>query len=165
MGMRGRDEHHKYRFGDFTLTFTSEGHEYVEFMQERGTKTRSGEGEAHQQRAFKPKMFATPACPDRCPVKLFKTFISHSPEGMNLPESPYYLSVYQKLNEHSKWYKCQPLGIHQINGFMKTLSEIADCQDEKPTTQQERQQCKNYAILAFPTVLSFRFLVTEMFTV
>ena len=84
MAMCGRDEHHRYRFGDFTLKFTSEGHEYVAFLQERGTKTRSGEGEAHQQRAFKPKTFATPACPDRCPVKLFKTFISHRPEGMNL---------------------------------------------------------------------------------
>ena len=131
MGMRGRDEHHKYRFGDFTLKFSSEGHEYVEFTQERGTKTRSGEGEAHQQRAFKPKMFATPACPDRCPVKLFKTFISHRPEGMNLPESPFYLAVNQKLNEHSKWYKCQPLGIHQINGFMKTLSEVAELPGRK----------------------------------
>ena len=54
MGMRGRDEHHRYRFGDFTLKFTSEGQEYVEFSQERGTKTRTGEDEAHQQRAFKP---------------------------------------------------------------------------------------------------------------
>ena len=32
-----------------TLKFTSEGHEYVEFSQVRGTKTTSGEGEAHQQ--------------------------------------------------------------------------------------------------------------------
>ena len=76
-------------------------------------------------------MFATPVCPDRCPVKLFKTFISHRPEGMNLPESPFYSAVNQKLNEHSKLYKCQPLGVHHINGFMKTLSEIAELPGRK----------------------------------
>ena len=127
-GLRGRDEHYGYCIGDFTLKFTSEGNE---FSQERDTKTRSGEGEAHQQGAFKPKMFSTPACPDRCPLKLFKTFISHRPEGANLPESLFHLAVNHKLNEHSKWCKCQPLGIHQINGFMKTLSEIAELPGRK----------------------------------
>ena len=37
----------------------------------------------------------------------------------------------QKLNQHSKWYKCQPLRIHQINGFMKTLAEIAELPGRK----------------------------------
>ena len=62
---------------------------------------------------------------------------------MNLPESPFYLAVNKKLNERSKWYKCQPLGIHQINGFMKTLSEIAElpgrktCHSARKTTVQK----------------------------
>ena len=45
MGTRGRDEHHKLRFGDFTVKSTTDGHEYVEFSAEQGTKTRSGETE------------------------------------------------------------------------------------------------------------------------
>jgi len=34
MGTRGRDEHHKLRFGDFTVKSTTDGHEYVEFSAE-----------------------------------------------------------------------------------------------------------------------------------
>ena len=34
MGTQGWDEHHKLRFGDFTVKSTTDGHEYVEFSTE-----------------------------------------------------------------------------------------------------------------------------------
>ena len=42
---RGCGEHHKFRFGDLSVKTNSEGLEYVEFLAERGTKTRTGETE------------------------------------------------------------------------------------------------------------------------
>ena len=78
MGTRGRDEHHKLWFGDFTINSTTDGHEYIEFNKERGTKARTGETEKSTNadaRAFKPKMWATLDTPSRCPVRLYRAFI------------------------------------------------------------------------------------------
>ena len=57
--MRGRDEHHKYKFSDFDINITSNGNKYVEFIKERGTKTRTGENQQKQNRAFDSKMWKT----------------------------------------------------------------------------------------------------------
>lgn len=124
MGTRGCDEHHKFRFGDFCIKSTSDGTEFVEFMAERGTKTRNGETEKStgaDARMFKPKMWATPQIPKRCPVALFKTFIQYRPPEMCKPESPLYLAINHRRSEHSFWYKNQPLGINQIDKMMKSL--------------------------------------------
>ena len=39
MGTRGRDEHHKFKFGDFQLKKASDGAGFIEFSREHGTKT------------------------------------------------------------------------------------------------------------------------------
>ena len=72
-GIRGRDEHHKLRYGDLQLKTDENGTEYVEWCFERGTKTRNGEGTGCLGiRQFKPKMFATgSSC---CPVHHFKAY-------------------------------------------------------------------------------------------
>ena len=83
MGTRGRDEHRKLRFGDFFVGSTTDGHEYVEFSAERGTKTRTGETEKstnENARVFKPKMWATPDMPSRCPVRLYLKFLENAPQ-------------------------------------------------------------------------------------
>ena len=51
MGTRGRDEHRKVRFGDFFVGSTTDGHKYVEFSAERGTKTRTGETEKRKRKS------------------------------------------------------------------------------------------------------------------
>ena len=65
MGMRGRDEHHKYKFGSFDINTTSHGKKYVEFINERGTKARTGENQQKQNRAFNPKMWEIVMQPNR----------------------------------------------------------------------------------------------------
>ena len=52
MGTRGRDEHHKFKFGDFQFRKTSDGAEFIEFSRERGTKTRTGETERSTNAVF-----------------------------------------------------------------------------------------------------------------
>ena len=78
MGTRGRYEHCKLRFGDFAIKSTTDGHKYVEFNTERGTKTKTDEtekGTNADARIFKPKVWATPDTPSRCPVRLYQAFI------------------------------------------------------------------------------------------
>ena len=91
--MRGRDEHHKLRYGDLQLKTDENGTEYIEWCFERGTKTRNGKGTGCLGiRQFKPNMFATgSSC---CPVHHFKVYLSHRPSSSNTPESPFYLNVH-----------------------------------------------------------------------
>ena len=126
MGTRGRDEHHKLRFGDFTVKSTTDGHEYVEFSAERGTKTRSGETEKStnaNSRSFKPKMWATPDRPTRCSVRLYKEFVQRRPPEMCAADSPFYLAVNHYHKPSSFWYKKQPLGVTLLNRIMKELAD------------------------------------------
>ena len=134
MGTRGRDEHHKLRFGDFTVNSTTNGHEYVEFSAERGTKTRSGETEKSTNanaRSFKPKMWATPDRPTRCPVRLYKAFIQRRPLEMCTADSPFYLTVNHHRKPTSFWYKKQPLGVTLLNRIMKELADKGVIQGRK----------------------------------
>ena len=124
MGTRGCDEHHKFKFGDFAIKKNSNGHEFVEFLAERGTKTRTGETEKSTNadaRKFKPKMWATPQQLDRCPVALFQKDISHRPPELCEPESPFYLALNYNKTPKFFWYKKQPMGVNHRDKMMKTL--------------------------------------------
>ncbi|KAK3741660.1 hypothetical protein QZH41_005088 [Actinostola sp. cb2023] len=68
-GWRARDEHRKVRLGDLKLRRDEQNQEYVIWLIERGTKTRTGAEQA-PERYFNPRMYATGG--DRCPVKMFK---------------------------------------------------------------------------------------------
>ena len=133
MGTRGRDEHHKLRFGDFVVALTTDGHRYVEFSAERGTKTRTGETEKstnENARVFKPKMWATPDTPSRCPVRLYQTFVEKRPPEMCTPTSPFYLAANHRHTPTSYWYKKQPLGVTLLNRI-KELAEKGGIQGKK----------------------------------
>ena len=134
MGTRGRDEHHKLRFGDFVVASTTDGHRYVEFSAERGTKTRTGETEKstnENARVFKPKMWATPDTPSRCSVRLYQTFVEKRPPEMCTPTSPFYLAANHRHTPTSYWYKKQPLGVTLPNRIMKELAEKGGLQGKK----------------------------------
>ena len=66
-------------------------------------------------------MRATPENPSRCPVTLFKTFLSCRPPETRTPESPLYLSINHKWADYSYWYKKQPLGVNYIDRMMKSV--------------------------------------------
>jgi hypothetical protein len=77
-GLRGRQEHHSMKVDDFAVRKDDDGQEYVEFA-EGMTKTRGG-GLSKKSRDFSPKMFATGG--ERCPVSLFKEYLSRRPQQM-----------------------------------------------------------------------------------
>ena len=143
LGTRGRDEHHKFRFGDLLLKKTTGGAEFIEFARERGTKTRTGEMEKSTNadaRVFKPKMWATPDRPERCPVKIFQQFVDRRPPEMCQDDSPFYLSINHKHKPGSYWYKKQPLGIHKIDAMMKKVAAFGNLTGKKTNHSARKTQ-------------------------
>lgn len=119
-GHRARDEARQLKYGDIKLEISFEtGEEYLVWDTERSTKTRTGERPMGHQRSFNPKAFASKST-DRCPVKIYKEFISHRPSTMCNPESPFFLAVSQNADyENVKiWYQPRPLGKNKVGEFM-----------------------------------------------
>ena len=85
-GFRARDESRKLRWGDIVLENDPHGGEASVWKEERGSKTRHGEGIHH--RAF--NLTAQATYNERCPVNLFKKFSSHRLEKMKHPDLPFF---------------------------------------------------------------------------
>ena len=133
LGLRGCQEHHDMYIEDFAFSTDDSGIEFVTY-EENPTKTRQG-GLRKKRRVVQPKMFATGG--QRCPVKLFKTFLERRPEEMR-NSGPFYLA----LNERPKtqvWYKRQRMGVNSINSFMKNMASQADIQGKKLTNHSARK--------------------------
>ena len=134
-GLRGCQEHHDMYVEDFAFSTDDNGIEFVTY-EENPTKTREG-GLRKKRRVVQPKMFATGG--QRCPVKLFKTFLKRRPEEMR-NSGPFYLA----LNERAKtqvWFKRQRMGVNSINSFMKNMASqaIQDIQGKKLTNHSARK--------------------------
>ncbi|CAH3149708.1 unnamed protein product, partial [Porites lobata] len=132
-GLRGCQEHHDMYVEDFAFSTDDNGIEFVTY-EENPTKTCQG-GLRKKRRVVQPKMFATGG--QRCPVKLFKTFLERRPEEMR-NSGPFYLA----LNERPKtqvWYKRQRMGVNSINSFMKNMASQADIQGKKLTNHSARK--------------------------
>ena len=123
-GFRARDESRKLRRGDISIeTDPKDGNEMLVWLAERGTKTRTGKEHGHQ-RAFQPKIFATSG--QRCLVQFYKTFTSHRPKKMNVPEAPFYLAVkHNRKPGDPVWYMKAPLGKNEIGKFLPKAAEKA----------------------------------------
>jgi len=57
----------------------------------------------------------------RCPVMLLEVMLSKCPEKLKLSE-PLYLTPFQKPKPDIRYSK-QPVGIHTVNIFMKTIAD------------------------------------------
>ena len=69
-GLRGRDEHHKLRWGDVSIEEDIDGTRFL-LYKERDTKTRKDPSET---RAIQPRIYETPETPETCPVNLLIEF-------------------------------------------------------------------------------------------
>ena len=117
--MRGQDEHRKLRFGDLSV------------------KTSNG------SRAFQPKMWSTPSCPQRCPVRLFELYVSKRPPEMCNPDSPLYLAINDKYKVFGNWYKRQPMGQWRIGMIMKRMAEKAGLSGRKTNHSARKTAVEN----------------------
>jgi len=123
-GWRARDEHRRVLLGDLEVRREEGGEksEYIFWHTARGSKTRSGSKEFGPKRYFNPRIYATGT--DRCPVKFFKSYLARWPTDMGKPDDPLYLAVMKKP-QTEVWFKKQPLGIHSLGKFMKTMAAAA----------------------------------------
>ena len=128
MGTRGCDEHHKFKFGDFQLKKASDG---------TGETEKSTNADT---RVFKPKMWATPDRPERCPVRIFQQYVDRRPPEMCQEDSPFYLSINHKHKPGSYWYKKLPLGIHKVDGMMKNLAKDGSLTGKKTNHSARKTQ-------------------------
>ena len=95
-GHRARDEGRQMKFGDLKIEKElNNGAEYLVWLTERSTKTRTGERAMDHQRLFNPKAYATGD--ERSAVKLYRSFISHRPKTMCEDSSPLFLAVRQGI--------------------------------------------------------------------
>ena len=136
-GLRGRQEHHNMKLDDFQLCKDDKGVEFVQFT-EGQTKTRQG-GLHTKLRDFQPRMFAVGG--ERCPVALFKQFVSCRPQTLKTT-GPFYLSI--KTNrkpDDNVWFKVQPMGENKINNMMKSIvaDSILESSDKKFTNHSARK--------------------------
>ena len=122
-GHRARNEARQLLFGDIKIKI-SEGNEYLEWDTERATKTRDGSVPMGHKRAFNPTAFATET--ERCPVSLYKKFISHRPDNMCQDASPLFLAInyHVDYNLDPVWYLPRPLGKNKIGEFLPGARKI-----------------------------------------
>ena len=127
LGLRGCQEHYTMNVEDFTLNKDDSGNEFVTFA-EGPTKTRQG-GLRVQPRSVLPKMFATGE--SRCPVALFKSYLSKRPEDLKL-SGPFYLACIDNPTKTDVWYKKSRMGKNTISKIMKSMKENSPLQEMCP---------------------------------
>ena len=94
--------------------------EYIEWV-EGLTKTRQG-GLCKKDRRVPQRMFAVGG--DRCPVRLMEKLISKRPATKKM-SGPLYLTPLQHFEGKDMWYTLSPVGLNQIDHFMKTMTKLA----------------------------------------
>ena len=136
-GLRRRQEHHDMKVDDFQLCKDDNGVEFVQFT-EGQIKTRQG-GSHTMQHDFQPRMFAVGG--ERCPVALFKPFVSRRPQNLKTT-GPFYLSIKTNRKPDDKvWFEAQPMGENKINDTMKSIvaNTFLQSRDRKFTRHRARK--------------------------
>ena len=100
---------------DFAFCVDDCGTEYITFK-EHPTMTRQG-GLNTKRGSVLPKMF--PSGGPRCPVELFKQYVSRRPQDLR-DKGPFYLAVVEN-HKTNVWYKKQRLGVNSIDHMMKNI--------------------------------------------
>lgn len=74
--------------------------------------------EFSSERYFNHWMYTTGG--KRCPVKFFKGYLVKRPAEMRNPDDLFYLAVKKPTTD--VWFKKQPLGVHSLGNFMKSMA-------------------------------------------
>lgn len=118
-GLRGVQEHTDMRVENFRFRQDEAGEEFVEFLEDV-TKTRQS-GLRDCSRVTTAKMFPTGGL--RCPVKLFRLFLSKRPEELRNSGRFYLQPKTNAVRDDEVWFTRNPVGKNSISRFMKVLVE------------------------------------------
>ena len=120
-GLRGVTEHYQMRWGDVKLCKDHKNNEYIQ-MNERNTKTRTGT-DVKNKREIPQRAWINLNDQTRCPVEAYKLYKSKRPVNFSKPEDPFYIQANTNLNESTRWYKSQIVGVNKLGKFMKIMAE------------------------------------------
>jgi len=95
---------------------------------EKSTKTRSG-AKSGDQRKVLPKAFEV-ADDQNCPVKIYKAYRDHRPEGRLTPDARFYLRPLDNPKTDI-WYSKQCLGKNKLGCIMKNMAEKVQLESRK----------------------------------
>ena len=132
-GHRTRDEASQMEYGDIAIGFDNEKSlHYLIWDTERSTKTRDGARPMGHRRAFNPKAYEVPGS-TRCPVYIYRCFISHRPESMKSPNSPLFLQCKYNIdyNKDQIWYYSRGLGKNSIGKFLSEANKVLPCESSR----------------------------------
>ena len=132
-GMRPGVEMRNLCWGDVQVGCDPDGTEYLIYIQEGQTKTRT-DTNPRDVRKVKPRAYETPETPSKCPVRLYRLYTSKRPVEMNEPDSPFFLSINVYPKKDGQWYKRNGMGINKIYAIMKEMKENAGLSDNKKLT-------------------------------
>ncbi|XP_031574214.1 uncharacterized protein LOC116308005 [Actinia tenebrosa] len=122
-GHRARHEARQLlKFGDVLLKKDEiNGEEYVEWFQERETKTRHVDENEHQ-RAFRPRAYESGD--KKYPVACYKQFVYRRPEEAKSPESPFFLAINHRRRPNDQvWFLNGPMGKNKIGEFLSQATK------------------------------------------
>ena len=109
---------------DFTLNINDNGNEFCNLRRKPDKNT----ARRFTSSAVLPKMFATGE--SRCPVALFKSYLSKRPEDLKL-SGLFYLACIDNPTTDA-WYKKSRMGKNTISKIMKSMKDNSPLQDMCP---------------------------------
>ncbi|XP_033727679.1 glutamine-rich protein 1-like [Pecten maximus] len=134
-GMRsGAAEHRALCWGDIHHGYDPElEREYLEYN-ERQTKTRTGADISLFRK--KPRAYENLENPERCPVKIYKTYKEKRPCDFSGNDHPFYLaaSTIKSPTMYDQWFSRCPVGQNKLKNLMKTMTINANIKGEKRLT-------------------------------
>lgn len=122
-GMRTGIETHELKWGDISCREDISGEEYLVYTQERQTKTRPGNN-PRDIRKIKPKAYATPQDPEKCPVALYKVYQQKRPSQMLDPDSPFLIGINHTSRSDAAWYKNKGMGLNSVYQILKDIQNF-----------------------------------------
>ena len=139
LGLRGCQEHNTMNVEDLVLNKDNNSNGSVTFAV-GPTKTRQGSLRV-QPRSVIPKMFENGE--SRCPVTLFKSYLSWRPEDLKL-SGPFYLACIDNPTKTDVWYKKSRMGKRTYNQqIMKSMKEnsllLEMCPDKRLSNHSVRK--------------------------
>jgi hypothetical protein len=114
-----------FRWGDVTLNTASDGVKYLQ-LNERQTKTRTGEN-LSDVREVTPKIYeAEGESPERDPIKIYEIYSMKRPNNFSNADDPFYIAPRTIPLEDSKtniWFLRQKVGERKLGDLMKKMKE------------------------------------------
>ena len=120
-------------WGDVTLGTDISGAEYLEL---HGMETKSITGEIFGVEEIRPRAWANPVNPARCPVEIFKLFRQKRHPSSLLPMSPFFVAISKGREEY--WYQNKRVGHNTLSSMLGEMGRRANLPGKKSLTSLQK---------------------------